>query len=90
MNGGQQNALLLEVVVDGSVIADELWVGFEKTQLSRHMSSLLRGKLIALTVGIVLNSALEPNAGSPSTIFASLTGGLGSEKRALTMYGCKT
>lgn len=39
------------------------------------------------TVGMVLNSALDPNAGSPTTIFASLTGGLGSENNALTMYG---
>jgi hypothetical protein len=41
----------------------------------------------AHTVGMTLNSAMDPKAGSPTIIFANRTGGLDMENKVFTMYG---
>lgn len=80
--------LLLKVVVHVSVVANQLRIGLDEGQLrGRGSDDMHYTRSSTRTVGMTLNSALEPNAGSPTTILDSCTGGLDIEKRVFTMYG---
>lgn len=88
----REDALLFEVVKNLSVVSNKLGVGLDEPKLhyNQHETAAARLKRRRRTVGIVLNSLTEPNAGSPTASFARLTGGLGDENIALAMYGFKT